>query len=193
MRKTSIVVAVFGLLQLTTVGTAAARECEDVRMADTVTVGGQQLVLNGMGVREATIFNVNVYVAGLYRTARSRNASAILAADEPWRMHLHFVHDVERADIREAFRAGMASAAGARMATFRADLGRLNGWMADMEDGDTMTFEYVPGRGLGVKVKGAFKGIIEGADFARAFLGIWLGQSPPNAGLKTGLLGGSCG
>jgi len=33
---------------------------------------------------------------------------------------------------------------------------------------------------------------IKGDDFARAFLSIWLGTHPPNAGLKTGLLGGAC-
>jgi hypothetical protein len=35
--------------------------------------------------------------------------------------------------------------------------------------------------------------MIKGDDFATAFLSIWLGPHPPNADLKSGLLGGACG
>jgi chalcone isomerase-like protein len=41
-------------------------------------------------------------------------------------------------------------------------------------------------------VNGADKGSIEGQDFSRAFLAIWLGDAPPNPELKAGLLGGAC-
>jgi len=44
-----------------------------------------------------------------------------------------------------------------------------------------------------VDVNGAVKGTIAGDDFARALFAIWLGARPPNAELKTGLLGGPCG
>jgi hypothetical protein len=53
----------------------------------------------------------------------------------------------------------------------------------------TLVFTYVPSKGTEVEVRGAVKGVIAGADFARALLGIWIGPSPPNPGLKTGLLG----
>ncbi|MEM9864672.1 MAG: chalcone isomerase family protein, partial [Myxococcota bacterium] len=38
---------------------ALARRCEGVNMRNSIEVDGQTLVLNGMGVREATVFNVN--------------------------------------------------------------------------------------------------------------------------------------
>jgi len=40
-----------------------------------------------------------------------------------------------------------------------------------------------------VEFKGDVKGVVPGADFAQALFRIWLGPSPPNAGLKEGLLG----
>ena len=46
-----------------------------------------------------------------------------------------------------------------------------------------------PGKGLTVTVRGRVKGNIPGDDFSKAFLTIWLGPSPPNKGLKAGLLG----
>ena len=179
--RTTIVL--LGSISLTSL--AHARKCEDVQMSNAARAGDTALVLNGMGVREATVFNVNVYVAGLYTEARTRNAADILAGDKAKRLVLHFVRDVERSDISEAFQTGFGGDA--------ADLRRLNGWMSDMSEGDRMMFTYVPGTGLEVHVKGRRKGVIEGDAFQRAFFSIWLGSSPPNAGLKSGMLGGSCG
>ena len=62
-------------------------------------------------------------------------------------------------------------------------------WMADIKDGQTLTFTYVPDKGVQVHVKGAYKGTIQGADFAQVFISIWLGPHPPNKGLKKGMLG----
>ena len=56
-----------------------------------------------------------------------------------------------------------------------------------------LIFTHKPGAGIQVDVNGTVKGTIPGDDFARAFLSIWLGAHPPNAGLKAGLLGGDCG
>jgi len=175
------------------VAPASARECEGVDLPNAVRVDGQRLLLNGMGVREATVFNVNVYVAGLYTEARSRSANDLLEMSTRKRLVLHFVREVERGDISEAFTTGFRQSAGSNFSGMRASLNRLNGWMGDMEEGDSMSFTYVPGTGLQVRVKGRTRGTIEGDDFARAFFGIWLGQRPPNSSLKRGLLGGQCG
>jgi hypothetical protein len=43
-----------------------------------------------------------------------------------------------------------------------------------------------------VLVNGAQKGTIEGDDFSKVFVSIWLGEAPPNPELKSGLLGGEC-
>jgi hypothetical protein len=55
-----------------------------------------------------------------------------------------------------------------------------------------MSFTYKPRSGVLVDVGGAAKGTVEGDDFAKALLSIWLGARPPNANLKAGLLGGPC-
>lgn len=167
---------------------AHARECGGVTMPNAVTVDGTRLTLNGMGIREATMFNVDVYVAGLYVEERSRSGSSIANSDTRRRLVLRFVRDVEKDDITEAFSDGFSGAGG-----LAASIRRLNGWMTDASEGTTFTFTYVPGTGLEVKVGNRVRGTIEGADFATAFFNIWLGSDPPNAGLKSGLLGGSCG
>ena len=64
--------------------------------------------------------------------------------------------------------------------------------MADMKSGERLSFTHKPGSGVLVEVGGAAKGTVEGDDFAKALLSIWLGAHPPNASLKAGLLGGPC-
>jgi len=56
-----------------------------------------------------------------------------------------------------------------------------------------LTYTHKPGVGIEVDVNGTVKGMVEGDDFAKAFLAIWLGAKPPNPNLKAGLLGGACG
>src|SRR5262245_26896864 len=85
---------------------AGARELSGVTMPDTLDVHGQHLVLNGMGVRKKTF--VKVYVGGLYLTQPARDAGAIVAASAAKAVRMHFVRDVEKAQLVEAFREGFA-------------------------------------------------------------------------------------
>ncbi|MBI3456579.1 MAG: chalcone isomerase family protein [Candidatus Rokubacteria bacterium] len=169
---------------------STAGELAGVTLPDQVTVEGRTLVLNGMGLRQATIFRVNVYVGGLYLEARSSDASQIIASEGTKRLVLHFVRDVGRENLVEAWDEGFAKSAGPGLTALRARVATLDAWMVDMKRGDTLSFTQLPGRGIVVEVKGQSKGTLVGADFARALWGIWLGDSPPNPGLKKGLLGG---
>lgn len=158
-----------------------------VRMPDSLDVEGKTLVLNGMGVREATVFNVDVYVAGLYVESKSSDGDAIAGSKTVKRLVLKFVRDVDKSDMADAWKEGFEKRGA--LGEHRASVDRLRGWMSDLKEGDTLTFTYVPDKGLTVEVKGATKGTIAGEGFARNFFLIWLGSSPPNAGLKRGLLG----
>lgn len=183
MRR-ALVVLVLALLG----GTAAAGKRASVTMPDTTTVDGKALVLNGMGIRKATIFRVKVYVAGLYLETRSRNADEILRSEQVKRLDIVLVRDVERDEILDAWRAGFKNN-GADMAKLKARFDVFAGWMSDLEERDTLGFLYVPGRGVTVTLKGKVKGTIAGPDFATAFFAIWLGRDPADDDLKDALLG----
>jgi hypothetical protein len=179
-----------GAAALLSVGTSWAAERAGVQMADNVSVLGQNLVLNGLGVREATVFNVNVYVAGLYLPERSSDPAEILRTDEPKVLRMVFVRGVTRDQMSKAWREGFEKNAGSNAAlTPRID--QLISYMSDQKKGDTLTFTDVPGAGVEVRAGNQLKGTIPGDDFAQALFRIWLGPNPPNAGLKEGLLGRS--
>ncbi len=171
---------------------AHAKTCEGINLPEQLTIDGKKLSLNGMGVREATVFNVNVYVAGLYLENRSRDGEKIAASEEIKRMLLVFVRDVSRADMAEAIRGGFKKAAGADFSKLEARIEKMKTLLPELKEGDRLSFTYRPGKGLEVS-SAKRTGVIEGADFARTLFSIWLGAHPPNAGLKRGLLGGECG
>jgi hypothetical protein len=172
----------------TATATATAGERGGVTMPETLTVEGKDLVLNGMGIREATVFNVKVYVAGLYVEKKSQAPEDLIRSEQVKRLDLVFVRDVDKDDVVEAWQKGFKNN-GADLAKLKSRMDILAGWMPDMKKKDTLTFVYVPGTGVTVSLRGQQKGTIAGADFATALFSIWLGNDPADKGLKKGLLG----
>lgn len=172
---------------------ARADACGGVRMPEATVAGGETLARNGMGVRKVSRlgFTVAVYVAGLYLEHPSRDAATILSTPQRWRLVLHLVRDVDREQITDAFTRAFQRTA-PDDADLQARIARLNGWITDIQEGGRVAFTYVPGTGLAVEVNDTEQGTVEGFDFASTFLDIWLGDHPPNPGLKGGLLGGPC-
>jgi len=174
---------------LMTAMSAHAMERDGVEYPDAITVSNVNLILNGLGTREATIFKVNVYVAALYLERTASDGYAICNSDETKRLILHFVRNVSGGDIANAWAEGFMKNAGDDISSYQSRIETLNSWMSEMKDGEIMMFTYIPGTGLEVSVKGTFMGTIEGSDFASVFFSIWLGDDPPNRGLRNGLLG----
>lgn len=168
-----------------------ARDCLGVSFPDQVQVGGSPLVLNGLGLRQATFFKVNVYIAALYIPKPTSAASSILSATAPYEMQLHFVRSVGAADIAKGWVEGFARNGQGAEAASDERVATLRGWTIDIKAGESMIFSFLPGTGLEVRVDGNLKGTIRGDDFGRTFLSIWLGV-PPNPEIKAGLLGGRC-
>jgi len=165
---------------------------EGVTLPDTVSVNGVTLHLNGMGVRIKSVafIKVKVYVAGLYLATPSKNPAAILAADEPRQLVMHFLYkEVEAAKLVEAWREGFANNSAAALPALKARLDKFCALWPAMKSGETATLTYIPGQGTKVTIKGKEVGIIEGKDFADAIFAVWLGPKPPNPELKQGLIG----
>lgn len=185
-------VALCGIVMMSAVGVAHGKECVGVSFPDQLQVQGSPLVLNGLGLRQATVFKVDVYVAALYTAKATTDPNAILASNTPKQLVLHFVRNVGASDLTKAWEEGFEANAKAQLPVLQRRVDTLKSWMADMKKGERLTFTHKPGGGIQVDVGGTAKGTIEGDDFAKAFLSIWLGTHPPNAGLKAGLLGGAC-
>jgi Chalcone isomerase-like len=184
-------VLIFGMFVVLGAGDAAAKVCLGINFPDQAQINGSALTLNGLGVRKATLLKIDVYVAALYVANPSSDPNAILGSNSPMKLILHFVRDVGAGDISNGFDEGFARSAKAQLSALQERIATLEGWMTDLTTGQRMTFIFRPGTGVQVDVNGTVKGTINGDDFAKAFLSIWLGN-PPNPEIKAGLLGGAC-
>jgi hypothetical protein len=166
---------------------ADAASLAGVSLPDTATVGGQSLVLNGLGLREKFYFDI--YVGGLYLPAKTTSASEAIDQDVAKRLVMHFVYkEVTAAQLVEAYEEGTSKNPAA---TAQAEnLTKLHGWMDAVHPGDEVVFDYVPGTGTTVTVKGTAKGTIPGADFMKVLWSVYLGPNPPTSNLKSGMMGG---
>jgi hypothetical protein len=169
-----------------------AKECKGVNFPDQAQVEGSNLTLNGLGLRQATMLKVSVYVAALYVAKASTDPNAILGSDTPKELILQFVRDVGADDLRKGWDEGFEKNAKGQLPALKERIETFKGWTADIKSGQRMTFILKPGTGTQVDVNGAVKGTIKGDDFAKALFSIWLGD-PPNPEIKSGLLGGACG
>ena len=184
---TLCLVAALAVSPVSTLGTVAvAAELSGVTLPDTLKVGEKTLKLNGLGLRKKAMFKV--YVGGLYLESPSKDARAILASDQAKAIRLHFLRDLTKAQLVEAFQEGFAANAKDTVAQ-KATFDKMLALVPDVKTGSTLTFIYLPGKGTTLQVADKELGVFEGKGFADAVFSIWLGAKPPSEDLRKGMLG----
>ena len=167
---------------------AGAATVAGVNLEDKVTVANQSLVLNGGALRKK--FVVKVYVGALYLPSKQTSAASILAADAPRRQVMHFLYDVDKGKMAEAWEDGLKDNTPNASAEVKTAFKTLATWMEDMKEGQRIVLTYVPGIGTTVEVAGKNKGTLGGKAVADAILNTWIGPKPgPGADFKKGVLG----
>jgi hypothetical protein len=169
---------------------ATAKTVEGVNLPDRISVGDTELVLNGAGVREKFFFDI--YVAALYLPARNKDAGTILQTDQPWRMSMNFLYsEVDKEKLDKGWEEGFESNVSSdRLPALHERLQKFKAMFITMHKGDVILMDYLPGAGVRVTIKGEEKGVVPGADFARALLSVWIGPEPVTSSVKKSLLGG---
>ncbi len=188
MPRWSIALALM-MLALPPSSAAAAIEVGGVVLPERVRIDPDSppLRLNGAGVHTRYVF-VQLYVAALYLPAPQREAGALLAANDPQRLWLHFLREVSPERTR-----GLWEKLGTNGGKLQQLGMRRDQFMAVFSDGlkkgDEIAFDYLPGQGTHIRLNGRTKTIIPGEDFYDALLRVWLGAKPTSQGLKRNLLG----
>jgi hypothetical protein len=169
---------------------AAAAEVAGVKFADTVRVAQATLELKGAGLRKRFFFEV--YAIGLYVPDAKADP---LAQSGAKRVAMHMLRDVGAERFTEALVDGMRrNLDETAMRALEPRIAHLSAIMAEVKEakkGMAIALDWVPGAGTRVTIDGVPAGApIEGEDFYRALLGIWLGERPVQDDLKRALLGG---
>lgn len=152
-----------------------------------VTVDGTRLDLAGSGSATYRVV-ITVYAAALYAppgTAPGR----ILDASTPRRLVIHYFHDIRAEQIIAAAMTVLnRQLPRDRWNALSDRIERFHGWYGAVSDGDRYTLTYRPGAGTSLSLNGRQLGTINGADFARAYFGIWLAPEPLSSRLRADLL-----
>ena len=154
----------------------SAASLADVTMEDKITVNGQTLVLNGLGLRKKLFFKI--YVGGLYLQAKMSNPASILASDTARRMTMHFVYSVSKDQMCDAWEEGLEANVPNASAEVKTAFKTLCSWMEPIPKGNRLVLTYVPGTGTTVEVNGKNKGTLPGKATADAIVSTWIGPKP---------------
>lgn len=167
-----------------------AKEIGGVSLPDKLTVEGQDLTLNGAGLRKKLF--IKVYAGGLYLPAKTKKGEDVINTEQAAAIRLHFIYDgVSAEKLTGAWNDGFKAATGDNTAAIQKEIDGFNAlFTEEAKKNDVYDIIYVPGKGVTLKVNGEAKGnITAGENFRKALWGIWLGNKPADKGLKKGMLG----
>lgn len=164
-----------------------AAEVAGVNLDETAQVGGQQLKLNGAGIRYKVIFKV--YVAALYLADKKATTPEVLALPGAKRVTLVMLRDLSSEDLGQKFMEGIRKNAEvserAKIVDSLMTFGQTFALISEIKKGDMLTVDWIPGTGVVSQYNGKKLGeTIKDPNFYSALLKIWLGHSPADEKLK---------
>jgi hypothetical protein len=171
---------------------ALAADVAGVTLADTASVGGQALVLNGAGVR-VKLF-LRIYVGSLYLPRKAGNLASVLAKG-PRRIQMNLLRDLTADQLVGALVGGLNdNNSPAELAEVKAPTDQLVRILKRFKDvavkeADVLTLDFVDG-GTKLALNGEAIGVVPGEAFNGALTRVWLGDMPPEEDLKKAMLGG---
>jgi hypothetical protein len=115
-----------------------AKTLAGVTLPPAIEVEAQELVLNGAALRKIAL--IKIYVAGLYLEEKESEPGAILAADRPRTLMMHFLHDVDAKRLCEGWDTSLSENTPDPSPELVARFRTLCGWMEDAENGERSKF-----------------------------------------------------
>jgi hypothetical protein len=171
----------------------AAVEVAGVKFADTANVGGQDLKLNGAGVRTKIVFKV--YALGFYLQEHKTSVPDVLNAAGPRRIQIVTLRDLTSDEFGQAFMSGLnANTTSDERTKFLPQtkvFGEMFGAIPGLKKGDVLVVDWLPGVGTQCTLNGKKIGeVVQDVGFYNAIMKIWIGDKPVDSTLKPKLLGG---
>lgn len=161
---------------------------EGITFAPQARIGAADVPLRNAALLRYLYF-LKAYVAALYLPAEVTPQQAL--SDVPKRLEISYLVAIRGEDFDKGaapvLRRNLSTV---ELARLEERLARLNAAYRDVKPGDRYALSYDPARGTELSLNGTPLVTIEGADFAAAYFGVWLGREPIDADLKKALLKG---
>lgn len=182
-------VVIFSVILLSAGSMFAPAASADNGGPATLNVANTSLVKNGFGDRSKMM--LSLYEGTLYLQNKSDNAAAIIQADETMAFRIKInSRFVSQEKLVSALQDGFNAATGGNTAGIAGEIQQFRACFAEpVKVDDVFLLQYASGAGVTVYKNGSPQGTIQGVAFKQALFGIWLGNNPVDAGLKTKLVG----
>jgi hypothetical protein len=157
-----------------------------VEFADEVSEADTRMVKVGEGTFKWTFFRI--YDGALYIDARQPDADPL--SDVARRLVLEYNRSFTAEQFRKSGNEILERNSDPEtLRNLRDRLETLNAAYQPVEKGDRYALTYVPGTGTSLRLNGERLVTVPGADFARAYFAIWLGEDPAKQSFRDDLLG----
>lgn len=171
--------------------TVSAVEIEGVEIPDTLSLPNSDttLLLNGAGIRKK--FFMDIYIGALYLESQTTEAKAILQGTGAASVMMHFLYsEVSKDKITDGWTDGLEkNTSHTKMQALKESLTTFNKLFRTVRKGDVIRIDYLPDNGTQVRINGEWRGTVEGNDFFRSLLSVWLGEKPVTKSLRESMLG----
>ena len=171
--------------------TVSALEIEGVEIPDSLSLPNSNttLLLNGAGIRKK--FFMDIYIGALYLESKTAEAKAILNGTGAASVMMHFLYsEVSKDKITDGWNEGLEkNTSHTKMQTLKERLTMFNKLFRTVRKNDVIRIDYLPDSGTQVRINGEWRGTVEGNDFFRALLSVWLGEKPVTKSLRENMLG----
>lgn len=181
---------IFCLILFGSIAADAQLTLNSVTLPAKVNKDNTELMLNGGGIRKKLF--LKLYTAGLYVSAKTKNAADIVNADKPEVMRLTITSGfISSSNMSEAIQEGFKKSMHDNTAPLQSKIDEfISTFKKDaIKEGDTFEIWYIPGQGIKSYKNDKLQSTIPGLDFKKALFGIWFSDNPVDEDLKTGLLG----
>lgn len=187
MKKLILLLLIISSTQLT----KAQLTISGVVLPKKVMVGETTLELNGGGVRSKYL--MDMYVVGLYLKTKSKDGKKIIEENEYASIKIQIVSSLITSEkMIAAVKEGFDNSTHKNTTAIQKEIDEfIAAFKDEIKKGDVFDIFYVPSKSTTMVIKnGKVKAKIEGFEFKKALLGIWLSDKPADKKLKEGLLGG---
>ena len=168
--------------------TLQAMEVAGVSIPQTLTLETETLELNGAGIRKK--FFMDLYVGSLYVESKTNNVDAIINSKTPVAIQLDIISGmITSKRMVDTVNEGFETATSGNMDTLQSRLDDfIKVFNEEIMKGDRFLMKVTPGKGLDAYKNNKHLATVEGDDFAKTLLSIWLGEKPADNGLKKSML-----
>jgi hypothetical protein len=146
---------------------------------DTFKIDGIDHAIQSAGVRKATIFRIKVFTLAFY-------SKSLSLADKPFCFEFTYFRDFSNSQVDEAWDFQFSESNEFNYPELATDLSRLKEFLGEIKGDRKQTFIFA-GNTVKVYENGQLKGEIQGENFQKSFISLWIGEKSPVSQIKSEL------